>query len=428
MSHEWPASPGDIARIQRERKRVAVENAMRAPFYKTRLRGLDLERLDESEVWARIPLLTKDELRQLPSDAFYDNFCIEPRSKVVEYWRSGGVTGRPIFYPRSAQDMRYGLLSFRRAWALIGASQSDCAHISFPLGIHPVGHLYARTAEDLGIGTIWCGSGANTPSTVQLDLIGELRPTIWAGMASYGLHLANLAEAAGIDLRNSTVRKLIVAAEPLSPAKREKLERAWGAEVFDHFGMTEAGFVAGECSTHDGLYVWSDLYCVEVVDEKGTPVPDGEVGSLVITPLWTDEITPFVRWNSGDLVRMMPRGTSDGPWSVFPIMRHERRTVAFFKVRGVNIGHPELEDLMFSNRDIVDFKAEVLSTDSGLDVLRLSIEPYRGIDPKRALESVRDGVARSFQITPEVIVLEPGAIGKEFETSIKAARFLDRRG
>jgi phenylacetate-CoA ligase len=188
--------------------------------------------------------------------------------------------------------MRFGLLSFRRAWALIGAGPDDCAHISFPLGIHPVGHLYARAAEDLGIGTVWCGSGASTPSMVQLDLIKELRPTIWAGMASYGLHLANLAEGAGIDLRNSSVKKLIVAAEPLSPAKREKLERAWGAEVFDHFGMTEGGFVAGECSTHDGLHVWTDLYHVEVVDDRGIPVPDGEVGSLVITPLWTNNITP----------------------------------------------------------------------------------------------------------------------------------------
>jgi hypothetical protein len=83
---------------------------------------------------------------------------------------------------------------------------------------------------------------------------------------------------------------------------------------------------------------------------------------------------------------------------------------------------------MLSNRDVVDFKAEVLTGGSGLDVLRLSIEPYRAIDPKQATDSVRDDVARSFQVTPEVIVLEPGVIGKEFETSVKAGRFLDRRG
>ena len=426
MQFEWPSAAG-LAGIQRTRKRLAVERAMRAPYYKVRLTGLDLDKLDDPQTWTRIPTLTKEELRQIPSAEFHSTFCIEPRTRVVEYWRSGGVTGRPFFYPRSAEDLQYGLLSFRRGWALVGATPDDCVHISFPLGIHPVGHLYARTAEDLGIGTVWCGAGSNTPSLMQLELIQELKPTIWAGMASYGLHLANLAEAAGIDLKGCSVRKIIVAAEPLSPAKREKLERMWGAEVFDHFGMTEAGFVAGEGSTHSGMHVWSDLYHVEVVDEQGLPVPQGEVGSLTITPLFTNCITPFLRWNSGDLVRLLPPSQTDGPLSVFPILRHERRTVAFFKVRGVNIGHPELEDLMFSNRDITDFKAEVFATDVGLDVLRLSVEPYRGLDTGNVIASVRANVARVFQINPEVVALAPGTIGTEFEASVKAARFVDRR-
>ena len=77
---------------------------------------------------------------------------------MFEYWRSGGVTGRPLFYPRSADDMKYALLTFKRGLTVVGATPDDCAHISFPLGIHPVAHLYARAAEDLGIGTIWCGS------------------------------------------------------------------------------------------------------------------------------------------------------------------------------------------------------------------------------------------------------------------------------
>src|SRR5436190_1066087 len=168
----------------------------------------------------------------------------------------------------------------RRAVEVIGATRDDLAHISFPLGIHPVAHLYARAAEDLGIGTIWCGSGSNTPSLTQLELIRDLKPTIWAGMGSYGLHLANLAEAQGIDLAASSVRKIIVAAEPLSPAKRQKLERAWGAKVSDQFGMTEGALVSVQAPQDDGLRVWSDLFHCEVVDEAtGKPVPEGTVGT-----------------------------------------------------------------------------------------------------------------------------------------------------
>jgi phenylacetate-CoA ligase len=429
MDFSWPASHAEIERIQRARKRAAVEQALRAPFYYSRLRDIDLDRLDDPEVWIKIPLLAKEDLRALPAEKFYTEFCLQPLSRVVEYWRSGGVTGRPLFYPRSDFDMRYGLLAFRRAWPLVGATAEDCVHISFPLGIHPVGHLYARTAEDLGLGTVWCGSGANTPSAVQLELIQQLKPTIWAGMASYGLHLANLAEASGFDLAASSVEKLIVAAEPLSPAKRRKLERMWGAEVFDTFGMTEASFVAGEGKTHDGLHVWSDLFHVEVIDENsGLPVPEGVVGTLVVTPLWNNTMTPFLRWNSGDLVCLKSTGEADGPWSIFPVMRHARRTVGFFKVRGININHSELEDLMFLDLDVADFKAEADTANSGLEILRLMIETRRGIDSEPVTRRIGENVSKAFDVTPEIVVLESGTLGREFEASVKAPRFVDKRG
>lgn len=296
MDMRWPTSPADLLRIQREGKRRAVETALRAPFFQNRLADIDLDRLDDPAMWRQIPLLTKDELRQIPIDQYHAQFCAAPRSDVVEYWRSGGVTGRPLFYPRSAADMDYSILCFRRAFQVIGATRDDMIHVSFPLGIHPVAHLYARAAEDLGIATIWCGSGSNTPSLTQLELIRDLKPTIWGGMASYGIHLANLAEANGFDLSKSSVEKIIVAAEPLSPAKRQKLERSWGAKVSDEFGMTEGALVSVQPLDRDDLLVWTDMFYCEVVDEKtGEPVPEGSVGSLVVTPLFNNNVTPFLR-------------------------------------------------------------------------------------------------------------------------------------
>jgi phenylacetate-CoA ligase len=429
MRLNWPSSRSEISKIQSIRKRRAVELAMRAPFFRDRLAGINLDRLDDPDEWTKIPLLTKDQLRQIPPDRFHDQFCVAPRSDVVEYWRSGGVTGRPLFYPRSSEDMEYSIMCFRRAFAVVGATKDDLVHVSFPLGIHPVAHLYARAAEDLGIGTVWCGSGSNTPSTTQLELIRDLKPTIWAGMGSYGLHLANLAEAQGFNLAASSVKKIIVAAEPLSPAKRQKLERAWGAEVSDQFGMTEGALISVQSLGRDGLHVWSDLFLCEVVDEAtGQPVPEGEVGTLAMTALWNNNVTPFLRWNSGDLISMRSEGHGDGPWSMFPVMNHARRTVGFFKVRGVNINHNELEDLMFYNPGIQDFKAEVINTDNGLDVLRLLVEPRRGLETADLGQRIAASVRSTFEVAPEIVFLESGTLGKEFETSIKAARFVDKRG
>jgi phenylacetate-CoA ligase len=408
-----------LENIQRERKRVAVERALQSRFLKKRIPKGPIE-----DIWQRIPVLTKEELRSIPPERFHDEFCIQPCTKAVEYWRSGGATGRPLFYPRSAEDMQHGLLAFERAWALIGATADDCAHISFPLGVHPVAHLYARAAINRGIGTVWCGAGTNTPSEVQLELIDHLKPTIWLGMASYGLHLANLAESKNYDLASCSVEKIIVAAEPLSPVKRKKLEDAWGAQVFDHFGMTEAAFVAGEGVSEQGMHVWADQFFVEVVDEKtGEPLPEGQVGSLVVTPLWNNTMTPFLRWSSGDLVSLERNRSPDkNPWSVFPLLKHTRRTIGFFKVRGVNINHADLEDALFRDPDVVDFRAEVVNEGDN-DALRLFVESRSG-----QAANVADAVRKTFQIAPEVTLLARGTIAREFEAAVKPPRFVDKRG
>ncbi len=418
MDLRWPASLSRLENIQRERMQIALERARQSPFLKKRIPAGHAQ-----DIWRRIPLLTKEELRRIPPERFHDEFCIQPRTKVVEYWRSGGATGRPLFYPRSAEDMVHGLLAFERAWVLIGATPDDCAHISFPLGVHPVAHLYARSAINHGIGTIWCGAGTNTPSEVQLELIDQLKPTVWLGMASYGLHLANLAEAKGFALASSSVKKIIVAAEPLSPVKRKKLEDAWGAEVFDHFGMTEAAFVAGEGVGHHGLHVWADQFYVEVVDEKtGDPVPDGEVGSLVVTPLWNNTMTPFLRWCSGDLVSFTSKGEGKHPWSIFPMLKHARRTLGFFKVRGVNINHADLEDALFRDPEVVDFRAEVLN-DGDNDLLHLFIESRSSGEAR-----IADAVRKAFQVNPRITLLPRGTIAREFEAAVKPPRFVDKRG
>jgi len=187
--------------------------------------------------------------------------------------------------------------------------------------------------------------------------------------------------------------------------------------------MTEGALVSGEALGHHGLHVFADMFLTEVVDEKtGEPVAEGEVGALVVTPLWSNSMTPFLRWSSGDLVSISSQGAGDGPWSVYPVMRHARRTVGFFKVRGVNINHADLEDALFRDPEVVDFRAEIVN-DGDNDVLHLFVE-LRGGGEARVIESTK----KTFQITPRVTLLPRGTIAREFEAAVKAPRFVDKRG
>ncbi|HEY1747539.1 MAG TPA: AMP-binding protein [Xanthobacteraceae bacterium] len=402
---------------------------MRAPFFRGKLDHIDLDRLDNPAEWHKIPILEKDMLRGISDVEFYRDFCLapDPGDHVTQYWRSGGTTGRPLFYPRSSADIEAATHGFARVYECAGASRSQRVHCAFPLGIHPVGQMMARAAESSGLGAIVAGAGNTTTTALQIELIEKLKPDIFVGMSSYALHLASSADWQEVDLAAGSVKLVICSAEPLSHAKRDKLARTWGAEVRDSFGMTEAGMMAAEDGEADGFRVWTDLFFVEVVDPQSQqPVGDGEVGALVVTPLFTNNITPFLRWMSGDMVTLRQDVGGKGFFSVFPVLRHAHRTSGFFKVRGVNINHVEFEDFMMAIEPINNFKCEAV-WDGELDALRVSVEIKRGASAADAIKLIERETKRVFEVTPTVIVLEPGALAREFEAAIKAPRMRDLR-
>jgi phenylacetate-CoA ligase len=409
-----PGSKEELLKQQEERKARALERARRSPFFRQRLRGV--------ERWQDIPVLDKETLRALSAEEFYRDFCIAPREQWREFWRSGGTTGKPLFYPRTAEDLHWAMIGFRRVYHCIGAGVGDVAHLSMPLGIHPAGQMMARAGEAEGIAMAWVGAGAAAPSELQLDLLALFKPTLWIGMSSYGIHLANLAQARGFQLSGLGVKRILTTAEPLSKAKRDKLAREWNARVFDSFGMTECMMMGAEDEAHDGFRTWSDLVYLEVLHPKTLdPVAAGDEGVLVVTPLCTNNATPFLRWNTGDIVRMSERpGT--GPYGVFPVVQHAHRTAGFFKVRGVNIGHTEFEDHMFAIREVADFRCEV-TNDGGLDQLIVIVE----LRDAAARERLERSIKAKFEVTPSLRTVSAGTIAREFESSVKAPRFLDKR-
>ena len=424
---QLPESREQIGEIQRKFKAVAIERAKRAPFHARRLADIDPAKTDDPEHWARIPVLDKEELRNITPQQFAGDFCTIGEQPVAEYWRSGGSTGKPLFYPRTFEDLKFGFLSFARTFHMAGAGSGDRVHVSFPLGVHPVGHVYCRVAQQMGMGVTWAGAGASTPSAAQVELVRAMRPNLWLGMSSYGIHLANLAEAAGIDLAGSSVRTVMCTAEPLSDTKRAKIARMWGANVVDTFGMTEAGMMGCESEAGDGLHIWTDLFFIEVLDpDTLKPVAEGETGTLVVTPLRTNNATPFVRWNSGDVVTWRAAGKSGGRFGVFPVIRHAHRTTGFFKVRGININHADFEDFMFASREVNDFKCELV-TEADREILRVSFEVARGAEPGPVRSTLEITIRDVFGVTPDLVVLDGGALAREAESAVKMPRFVDRR-
>ena len=422
-----PETTNELEAIQAERRKAAFEKAKSAPYFKDKLNHINTDFLLESEEWAKIPILDKEQLRAMDTETFYNDFCIAPRKSISEFWRSGGSTGRPLFYPRTSQDMHFGLIGFMRVLVLAGLTDSDIAHMSLPLGVHPAGHLMSRAGSKIGAGMVWAGGGNTLPSGAQLDLIRMFQPSVWIGMASYGIQLANLARSEGFDLSKSGVSKILCTAEPLSQSKRQKLSSLWNATVKDSYGMTEVMMLGGEDEACDGFRFWSDFCYPEVLDSRTLePVAEGEPGLLIVTALKTNNATPFIRWNTGDIVSMHQPVTGATGFEIFPLIKHTHRTEGFVKVRGVNIGFTDLEDLMFAIPLISDFRVEILWQDDR-DELDLHVELPAEVKEQDASKTVISAVERTFGLKPRIVIAPPGSIAKNFEGSFKPVRVQDLR-
>ena len=92
----------------------------------------------------------------------------------------------------------------------------------------------------------------------------------------------------------------------------------------------------------------------------------------------------------------------------------------------MNVSHTELEDFMFRQPGVLDFRAELVTRDDR-EVFRLLIEVVRGADATATATALTAATKRVFEVTPEVEVLALGTLAREFEASVKAPRFVDRR-
>jgi phenylacetate-CoA ligase len=426
--NRWQA-PELTLKLKHSLLQEALAKAWRAPFFARKLEAAGIRRGQEVEVseWARLPVTTKDELRLLTTEEFYRDVVIAPRGEVADYWRSGGVTGKPIFYPRTHQDMLPGVETFRRVLDMVGITTKDTVANSFPYGVHPLGRMMLFAAQSHGCATVGTGAGTNTTSEQQAELIANLGVDVLMVMGTYALQLANAAKQMGIDVAETRVRTLLSSADVVTPAKRARLERLWKAEVFNGYGMSEAGFMACECEKHDGMHIWADMFHLEVLDEETMePVPEGATGVLTVTPLYTNNATPFIRWVSGDLVSLTAGCGCKNKYGYLPVLRLAGRTTGFFKIRGVNINHVELEDLLLSTAEVADYRVTAI-LDGTRELLRIEVEPDSRVSAQQAVAVTSAAVERAFGLAPSVMALDTGVIARELQNQVKQTRVFDRR-
>jgi phenylacetate-CoA ligase len=400
------APPEILRRWQWERLAAGLDEVWRSnAFWRERLRACGVRDPHDVAGWAdfaRIPRLAKAELvaDQTTSPPFGTNHT-HPVDRYVRVFQTSGTTGRPIRWLETETSWAW----WARCWAFVfrgaGLEPRDRLFFPFSFGLFVGFWAGLEGARVLGAMAI-PGGGQDSPT--RLHAMRELGVTALVCTPSYGLHLAEVARAQGIEPATLGVRTTVHAGEPGAgiPSVRQRLETLWGARSYDHAGMTEVGAYGFECVAQAGLHVNELEFIAEVLDpESGQPVALGEVGELTLTNLgrWG---APVLRYRSGDRVRLGAAACACG--RTFGRLEGGilGRVDDMLIVRGVNVFPSALEGIVRRFPVVAEFQIEVFRR-GALDEVRLLLE----IDGSAGggggtLAAVADAVRRDLGIRVEV--------------------------
>jgi phenylacetate-CoA ligase len=313
----------------------------RSAFYRTKLSEAGVSSVRQtgglSEI-AALPLTEKRELKATctPDNPFGAHLCAS-QDEIVRIYSTSGTTGTPSYIPLTAGDLENWVTGSARSYAASGVAAGERFVSTYDAGPFVAGA--ALTAFDrAGLCHIPVGTGNTDRLMLAIEL---LRPEAAAFTPSYAAYAIEWAEGRGIDLRGSSVRRVLVAGEPGGgePAFRARLEEGWGAKVTEAMGIGDIGpSLWGECEAQDGMHLGARGFVhAELIDpENGSAVEleDGATGELVLTHL-QHRAAPLLRFRTRDHVHVR---TSPCPCGrTGPRVRCIGRTDDMLIVRGVNV-------------------------------------------------------------------------------------------
>lgn len=397
-----------------------------SPFYKNRMdeKGVKPTNIKSIDDISKLPFTYKQDLR----DNYPFGMFAVPMKEIVRVHASSGTTGKPTTVGYTKKDINVWKEVVARSFSMCGVDTNDVMQIAYGYGLFTGGLGAHYGAEKIGASVIPI-SGGNTRR--QLQLMADYTSTVLACTPSYALHLADAMGEHGYSLKDLNLKKGIFGAEPWTENMRLELERKWGIQAFDIYGLSEimGPGVSNDCEYHCGLHIHEDHFYPEIVHpDTKEPLPHGEEGELVFTTL-TKEGIPLLRYNTRDLSTLYYDTCSCGR-TLVRMKKITGRSDDMLIIRGVNLFPSQIEHVLLEIGETSAHYMLYIDRDNNLDTLELQVE----LDETKLTDTIKDlqNLTKKIQhslnsaigLNVKVTLVEPKTIAR---SEGKAVRVIDRR-
>ncbi len=370
-----------------------------APAFALLFAGIDASSVTSRAALAQLPVTRKHELlaRQRASvaaagDPFGGHAAITRGPTMPRVFSSPG----PIFEPEgTARDYH----RMARALYAAGMRRGDLVHNAFSYHFTPAGAMMESGAHAIGCSVFPGGTGQ---TELQVQAMHELRPEGYAGTPSFLKLILDKAAELGIAL--PSLRKASVGGEAFPAALRDWLAER-GIAAYQSYGTADLGLVAYETEARQGL-VLDERVIVEIVRPgTGQPVPDGDVGEVVVTTLNPDY--PLIRFGTGDLSAVLAGPCPTGRTNT-RIKGWLGRADQTAKVRGMFVHPAQVSEIVRRAPEVTKARL-VVSGEMADDRMTLEVETA-GAAPEGLAERLAGYIRDVTKLRGEVRLLPPGSL------------------
>lgn len=387
-------------------------------FYKEKLSGHLLPIRTHAEL-SSLPFTTKQELvndqKLYPPHGKNHSY---PVNNYIRYHQTSGTSGRPLKILDTFESWSWWERCWKEVYRSSGVTSSDHVFLAFSFG--PFIGFWGAFEAAKQIGALVITAGSQT-SKERLTSIIENKATVLLGTPSYVLHLIETANEMGIDLKSTSISKIITAGEPGGsvPSIRNQIETAYDAVLYDHVGMTEMGAYGYSCSHQNGIHINESEFIAEIINtDTLQPAAPGERGELVLTNLGRYGY-PLIRYRTGDIVLKPDEPCKCGNSFILLPGGIIGRADDMVVIRGINIYPSSIESIVREHSSIKEFRIVYYTIDD-MDQIKVEIETSDAETAKKLAVHLRErvGLRIDTQIVPD---------GSLPRFSMKAKRVLDNR-
>lgn len=373
----------ELRALQNARFMQIVKRAWEIPFYQRIWcdAGVTPDQIKSIDDIEMLPIISKSDImdsveKYPPIGDFHglDGIPDALRPPLV-FHTTSGTTGTPqplLFGPKSREVQS---LLVGRSYRFMGLKPAATIQSCYGHGMINGGH-YIREAVTRYTNAMFlsAGTGVETRSVQQVNLMKTFGVNVLVGFVDYIKRLADVANEEGIIPGKDIKIDMIIG--HLGMESRESISRMWGgAELFDWYGVGDTGTIAAEGPDHSGMHVWEDAQYLEILDiESNQAVAPGQVGNMVVTCLYKDDVYPILRFNTHDITQEL---VGDNP-SGMPFKRIKGfmgRSDNMVKLRGINI-YPQGVGPMLDERPefLGEFVCKAVRDANGRDDMIVMLE------------------------------------------------------